>query len=331
MITRTVPTWQAELAAAFRDPRELLAELGLPSGTSGATELTLRQFPMRVPRSFVRRMRKADPHDPLLRQVLPMEAEQRSSPDCVTDPVGDLSAMRQPGVLHKYHGRVLLIATGACAVHCRYCFRRHFPYTTAHAQPDRWRTALDYIASDDAIREVILSGGDPLSLVDEKLAGLTARLSAFPHVQRLRIHTRLPIVLPSRVDEPLLSWLAGTHLKVVVVVHVNHPNELDDEVQAALTRLTAIGVALLNQAVLLRGVNDNAETLTALSEALFSSGVQPYYLHQLDRVDGAAHFAVQDRDALSLLTNLRNQLPGYLVPKLVKEEPGAASKVPLGW
>ncbi len=330
MITATVPTWQAQLAAAFRDPLDLLEELRLPPETSGATEATLRQFPMRVPRSFVRRMRKADPSDPLLRQVLPLKVEACSSSGCLVDPVDDVAAMRQPGVLHKYHGRVLLIATGACAVHCRYCFRRHFPYTAAHARTDRWQAALDYIASNGDVHEVILSGGDPLSLVDEKLTELTNKLAVIPQVRRLRLHTRLPVVLPSRVDDRLLRWLNGTRLQVVVVVHVNHPNELDEEVRAALARLAGTGATLLNQAVLLRGVNDNTEALTGLSEALFSSGVLPYYLHQLDRVEGAAHFAVEDSKALSLMETLRHRLPGYLVPRLVREEPGGASKVPLG-
>ncbi len=331
MITSTASSWQAELAAAFRDPLELLEELALPPETSGATETTLRQFPMCVPRSFVRRMRKADPSDPLLRQVLPLRVEERASADDAKDPVGDLPAMRRPGVLHKYRGRVLLIATGACAIHCRYCFRRHFPYNAAHARAGRWQHALEYIASDDSVHEVILSGGDPLSLVDQMLAELVGKLAAIPHVQRLRLHTRLPVVLPGRVTASLLSWLTVTPLQVIVVVHVNHPNELDDEVRAALARLAGTGATLLNQAVLLRGVNDDAEALSGLSEALFSSGVLPYYLHQLDRVQGAAHFAVEDRRALALLETLRNRLPGYLVPRLVREEPGAASKVPLGW
>ena len=331
MITSTVSGWQAELAAAFRNPCDLLKELELPAETSGVTEATLRQFPMCVPRSFVRRMHKADPRDPLLRQVLPLKVEERAFPDDAKDPVGDMPAMRQPGVLHKYRGRVLLIATGACAIHCRYCFRRHFPYNTAHARAGRWQHALEYIAGDDSVHEVILSGGDPLSLLDQKLAELADELAAIPHVHRLRLHTRLPVVLPSRVTAPLLSLLTATPLQVVVVVHVNHPNELDEEVRAALARLAETGATLLNQAVLLSGVNDNADALSALSEALFSAGVLPYYLHQLDRVQGAAHFAVEDRQALALLTTLRKHLPGYLVPRLVREEPGGHSKVPPGW
>ncbi|MDJ0873165.1 MAG: EF-P beta-lysylation protein EpmB [Gammaproteobacteria bacterium] len=330
MITRSIPTWQAELAAAIRNPLELLAELELPADAPGVKLLDASiQFPLRVPRSFVRRMRKADPQDPLLRQVLPLDDEQRAVPDYGTDPVGDLLAMRGAGVLHKYPGRVLLVTTGACAVHCRYCFRRHFPYGRARAQEDEWRQALDYIARDEGIREVILSGGDPLCLVDEKLAPLATRLAALKHVQRLRIHTRLPIVLPSRVNTALLSWLTATRLRVVVVVHVNHPNELDDEVGTALARFAAHGLTLLNQAVLLREVNNNVDTLAALSESLFSAGVLPYYLHQLDRVYGAAHFAVEDGEAVGLVEALRKRLPGYLVPRLVKEVPGKASKVPL--
>lgn len=272
-------------------------------------------------------MCQADPGDPLLRQVLPLGAERESVAGFTGDPVGDLAAMSVPGVLHKYHGRALLTATGACAVHCRYCFRRHFPYGVANAAADRWQTAIDYLEADSSIREVILSGGDPLTLSDRRLAELAQRLDAIPHVRRLRLHTRLPIVLPERVDAALLQWLGRTRLQVVVVVHTNHANEVDAAVTAALKALKVIGIELFNQSVLLRGVNDSADALADLSEALFEAGVTPYYLHLLDKVAGAAHFNVPHAEAKRLVEQLSARLPGYLLPRLVREVAGAPAKL----
>ena len=320
-------SWQAELARAITDPAELLADVGLGEEWLPAARAAAGFFPLRVPRGFVARMRPGDPHDPLLRQVLPLAEECLTAQGFGPDPVGDLAAMAVPGVLHKYQGRVLLTTTGACAVHCRYCFRRHFPYADANAAADHWRTALEYIASDDSVSEVILSGGDPLSLSDRRLAELVRGLDDIAHLQRLRFHTRLPIVLPERVNDEILDWLGATRLRVVVVVHANHANEIDSSVRTALARLKGIGAELLNQSVLLRGVNDCAEALTALSETMFDAGVLPYYLHLLDRVQGAAHFEVHDDIARSLMTELNKRLPGYLVPRLVREIPGAPGKV----
>jgi EF-P beta-lysylation protein EpmB len=288
-------------------------------------------FPLRVPRGFVARMRPGDPHDPLLRQVLPLGDECLTQEGFGPDPVGDSVAMVAPGVLHKYEGRVLLTATGACAVHCRYCFRRHFSYSEANACADHWRGALTYIAGDTTITEVILSGGDPLTLSDRRLAEFTEKLAAIPHVQRLRMHTRLPIVLPERVNDELIGWLGGTRLKTIVVVHANHANEIDAAVRAAVARLKAAGVALLNQSVLLRGVNDSAEALAELSTSLFDAGVLPYYLHLLDRVQGAGHFEVDETVARDLMTQLNARLPGYLVPRLVREVSGAPAKSPVAY
>jgi EF-P beta-lysylation protein EpmB len=272
-------------------------------------------------------MQWRDPHDPLLRQVLPLADECLASEGYGDDPVGDLNAMVVPGLLHKYEGRVLLTATGACAVHCRYCFRRHFPYADANPLADQWRQSLDYIAGDESITEVILSGGDPLSLSDRRLAELVRRLDAIEHLRRLRLHTRLPIVLPERVNDEMLDWLGATRLKTAIVVHANHANEIDASVVAALKRLKASGTALLNQSVLLRGVNDSAEALMDLSEKLFDAGVLPYYLHLLDKVQGAAHFAVRESDAQQLMAEIGRQLPGYLLPRLVREIPGAPGKI----
>jgi len=274
-------------------------------------------------------MRPGDPADPLLRQVLPLQLETQPHAGYSTDPVGDLQALAQPGLLHKYQGRALLLATAACAVHCRYCFRRHFPYSASEASPGGWQPALDHLAASPDIREVILSGGDPLSLSDQRLAALVHRLEQIPHLQRLRIHSRLPVVLPARVDEALTAWLGATRLQTIVVIHANHPNELDTEVATSMARLRATGVTLLNQSVLLRGVNDDCTTLVALSEQLFAAGVLPYYLHLLDKVQGAAHFDVSEREALALHQAMLVNLPGYLVPRLVREQAGAHYKIPL--
>ncbi len=321
--------WRRAWREAVRDPAELLRLLELPDLADRVSASAQAQFPLRVPRAFVARMRKGDPADPLLRQVLPLDDEDRPVPGFVHDAVGDLAANGAPGVLHKYQGRALLVATGSCAVHCRYCFRRHFPYGEQTAAANQWRAALDYLAADPGIGEVLLSGGDPLSLATPKLAEFTDALAALPHVRRLRLHTRLPVVLPERVDAALVDWLAGLPQQVVVVIHANHARELDASVDAALARLRGAGATLLNQAVLLRGVNDHAGALADLSTRLFEAGVLPYYLHLLDRVAGAAHFEVPEGEARALHQALAARLPGYLVPRLVREVAGAPAKTPV--
>ena len=313
----------------MRDPRELLALLGLDTQAGRISDTAARQFPLRVPRGFIARMRHGDPSDPLLRQVLPVVDEVALVPGFDFDAVGDSAARRGSGVIHKYNGRALLIATGSCAVNCRYCFRRHYPYAQDTAAAAGWRGAIELLRADSSIHEVILSGGDPLSLADHKLAELTDALRAIPHIRRLRIHSRLPIMLPERVDAGLLQWLRGLPWPVVVVVHANHANEFDAEVDTALATLRDIGVTLLNQAVLLRGVNDSLDALISLCERGFEGGVLPYYLHQLDRVAGTAHFEVEDRHALDLHAALAARLPGYLVPRLVREIAGQPGKTPL--
>ncbi len=323
------PNWRQAWREAVRDPRELLAMLGLTDLAATISDAAADQFPLRVPRGFVARMRHGDARDPLLRQVLPVLDEDRVAPGFGLDAVGDEAARRGGGVIHKYNGRALLIATGSCAVHCRYCFRRHYPYAEDTAAAAGWREAVELIRSDDSIHEVILSGGDPLSLADHKLAELTYALRTIPHLRRLRIHTRLPIVLPERVDAGLLAWLRGLPWPVTVVVHANHANEFDAAVDAAMAALRDAGATLLNQAVLLRGVNDSVDALADLCERGFAAGVLPYYLHQLDRVAGAAHFEVDDADALALHAALAARLPGYLVPRLVREVAGRPGKTPL--
>ncbi|HET7673981.1 MAG TPA: EF-P beta-lysylation protein EpmB [Gammaproteobacteria bacterium] len=330
MIPLTVPRprWQHELQQAITDPAELLALLELDAAALPPLRATT-DFPLRVPRGFVARMRKRDPADPLLRQVLPLAVEDAPAPGFVADPVGDLASAAGPGLLHKYHGRVLLVATGACAVHCRYCFRRHFPYADENPRPEEWRDALDYIRADASIAEVILSGGDPLSLSDRRLAALAHVIASIPHVRRLRIHTRQPVVLPERIDAAFLGWFAPLRLEKVVVVHANHANEINAQVAEAFAALKDAGAALFNQSVLLAGVNDSVAALADLSEALFAAGAIPYYLHLLDRVAGAAHFEVPETHALTLHAKLRARLAGYLVPRLVREEPGKDSKTPV--
>jgi EF-P beta-lysylation protein EpmB len=309
-------------------PEELLRLLQLRPEQFRDDTAAHRQFPLRVPRSYIARMRKRDPQDPLLLQVLPVCAELNEVPGYSADPLAEHSCMPVPGVLRKYTGRVLLTVTGACGVHCRYCFRRHFPYADANPATGQWDPAIDYINSHADIQEVILSGGDPLSLSDSRLAGLLARLQAIPHLCRLRIHSRLPVVLPERVDDQLLTWLQGSRLRCVMVLHLNHPNEIDASFRSACNRLQTAGVTLLNQSVLLKGVNDSATVLSSLSESLFSAGVLPYYLHRLDRVQGAAHFEVSDDRARAIMDTLHARLPGYLLPRLVREKPGSLGKTP---
>jgi EF-P beta-lysylation protein EpmB len=323
------PRWQQLWREAVRDPRELLAMLGLDAVATGMSEAAAAQFALRVPRGFVARIRHGDPHDPVLRQVLPLDEELRPVPGFALDAVGDSMARAGQGVIRKYRGRALLIATGSCAVNCRYCFRRHFPYGDEAAAAAGWRGAIELIAADPSIDEVILSGGDPWSLSTPKLAELTSALAAVPHLRRLRVHTRLPVVLPERVDDALLAWLRGLPWPVTVVLHANHANEFDAAVDAALARLRTAGATLLNQAVLLRGVNDSVDALAALSERGFAAGVLPYYLHQLDRVQGAAHFEVDDATARDLHRALAARLSGYLVPRLVREVAGDPGKRPL--
>ncbi|WP_111642576.1 EF-P beta-lysylation protein EpmB [Marinimicrobium alkaliphilum] len=334
MIPRTAAkcqteNWQDDARDLVRDPAELIELLALPAETLPAARAAAEQFALRVPRSYVARMAPGDLNDPLLRQVLPLGDELIDHPGYTHDPLGEQAANALPGLIHKYHGRVLLIVSGSCVINCRYCFRRHFPYADNRPGRDQWGAALDYIAADPSITEVIFSGGDPLSAADAQLAWLAAAIEAIPHVRRLRVHSRLPVVMPSRVTDALLDWLGKSRLCASLVIHANHPNELDDTVAIALARLRAANITLLNQTVLLRGINDDLETLSRLSESLFALGVLPYYLHLLDPVAGAAHFDTERSHALTLHQQLRERLPGYLVPKLVQEIAGEASKTPV--
>jgi len=323
---RVPTTWRHELRLALRDPAQLIAALNLPLELLEPAKAAAQSFPLFAPWPYIRRITKGDAADPLLRQVLPLGEELVEVPGFVADPVGDDTAKLTAGLLQKYSGRALLVTTGTCAIHCRYCFRRHFPYSESPRSPGDWQPALDRIAADPAIDEVLLSGGDPLTLVDSHLAELARRIATIGHVNRLRIHTRLPIVIPQRVTGELIDWLRGTRLAPIMVVHANHPQEIDDATAAALTRLVDSGIPVLNQAVLLRGVNDNAEALIGLSRRLVDLRVMPYYLHQLDRALGAAHFEVPISRGLQLIDHLRRSLPGYAVPRYVQEIPGDEHK-----
>ncbi|MEN8205698.1 MAG: EF-P beta-lysylation protein EpmB [Pseudomonadota bacterium] len=322
------PAWQEQLASAVRSVDELLQLLQIDPALAKIRPLQ-NDFPLRVPHGFIRRMSRGDSRDPLLLQVLPLAREAEDIAGFKRDPLDEVDAMPTPGLLHKYQGRALLTMTGACAIHCRYCFRRHFPYTDANPVTGHWQPVIKYLAQHPDITELILSGGDPLTLTDTRLHSLTDRLANLTQLRTLRIHTRLPIVLPERIDGGLLSWINKQTLKVVFVVHCNHPNEIDHSVTNALEKLTAAGITLLNQSVLLRNVNDSTATLVRLSECLFAAGVMPYYLHLMDRVQGAAHFEVSVERAREIMTGLRATLPGYLLPRLVQELPGMPGKMPL--
>lgn len=324
--------WQRDLSRAIRTSTELLRRLGLqPEQVAGGLpDGEIQGFPVLVPESFLARMRPGDPTDPLLLQVLPRQEERETVDGFVTDAVGDLQSRRAPGILQKYHGRVLMIAAGACAVHCRYCFRRDYPYSDEPHRLDDWERSLRAIEQDRDVHEVILSGGDPLMLNDQRLEQLCRRIEQIPSIERLRIHTRLPIVLPSRVTESLTELLTGLRPQVVMVVHANHSAEIQGDCRDALRRLMVAGMPVLNQAVLLRGVNDSVEALQGLSTSLINVGVMPYYLHQLDRVAGTAHFEVSEEFGRQLIAELQSRLPGYAVPRYVREIAGASGKTPVG-
>lgn len=318
--------WQSVLAESIRSPAELCRLLGLDPALAAEADRAADGFPLLAPRPYLARIRSGDPADPLLLQILPRAAELATPPGYSIDPLGELAARCGPGLLRKYQGRLLMVASGACAVHCRFCFRRHFPYDDRSHSPAVWGQTLRRIAADRSIREVILSGGDPLTTPDAELAWLAGELADIPHLRRLRIHTRLPVMIPQRVTDELLAWLRGGRLSSIVVVHVNHPAEIDADVADAFARLIDAGVPVLSQSVLLRGINDRADVLAELCEQLVDLRVMPYYLHQLDPVAGAAHFETPITTGIALMAELRARLPGYAVPRYVRETPGGTSK-----
>lgn len=337
--------WQTAMRRAIRSAAELRAALDLDAAdphraaevdsprqtqpSDADSSAAAAAFPTFVPLEYLARIRPGDPHDPLLRQVLISEDELVAQPDFGADPVGDLDALSAPGVLHKYEGRALVISTGACGIHCRYCFRREFPYHSAGSRAQQWKPAIEYLRQHQEIDEVILSGGDPLTLVDQSLNELLDQIEELKHVARLRIHTRMPVVIPQRVTTELVDRLSAARPAVWVVIHANHAQELDAAVLAAVARLIDRGIPVLNQAVLLRGVNDDTDTLAKLCRTLVNHRVQPYYLHQLDRVRGATHFEVPVSEGLRIVEELRALLPGYAVPSYVAEYAGEVAKTPL--
>lgn len=319
--------WQGQLAAAIRKPEQLLEMLQLTGKVSNYADDS--PFPLLVPLSFVQRMVPGDPQDPLLRQVLPTSAEFELVSGFSADPVGDASAQKSPGLLQKYAGRTLLIAAGTCAVNCRYCFRREYPYTDAPRSLEDWGSALEGLSGESRVEEIILSGGDPLTLNDNRLWALLELIARQPGISRVRIHSRLPVVLPARVTEELLELLREFRFQTIMVVHANHGNEIVNDCAEALQRMVRGGIPVLNQAVLLRSINDTADAQELLCRRLINLGVIPYYLHQLDRVSGAAHFETPENEGQAIIRELRNRLPGYAVPQYVREISGQLSKTPI--
>ncbi|HCQ7476094.1 TPA: EF-P beta-lysylation protein EpmB [Klebsiella michiganensis] len=332
IVTLNTPSredWLTQLADVVTSPDELLHLLNVDADANLlAGRDAKRLFALRVPRAFIARMEPGNPNDPLLRQVLISQEEFINAPGFSTDPLEEQHSV-VPGLLHKYSNRALLLVKGGCAVNCRYCFRRHFPYAENQGNKRNWQQALEYISAHPQLDEIIFSGGDPLMAKDHELDWLLTQLESIPHIKRLRIHSRLPIVIPARITDTLVARIAASSLQVLLVNHVNHANEIDAAFRASMKKLRMAGVTLLNQSVLLRGVNDNANTLADLSNALFDAGVMPYYLHVLDKVQGAAHFMVSDEEARAIVRELLTLVSGYLVPKLAREIGGEPSKTPL--
>lgn len=317
--------WQQALRMAVRRLPELLKILELNPDNIKAFDPNTNEFPLLVPHSFIARMRKGDPKDPLFLQILPQTQEQLHVPGFNRNPLLETNFSKH-GVVQKYAGRALLITTEACPIHCRYCFRRHFPYSNQLASKQNWSKAIIALKEKDDITEVILSGGDPLSLSNRRLAELISQIESLAAVTTLRIHTRFPIILPERIDTILLELLSQTSLKTVLIVHSNHANEINEAVYNSMQKLASSGTQLLNQSVILKGINDDVYQLEELSRSLFRCGVLPYYLNLLDPVEGSAHFNVDAKRAEQLIAELRHRLPGYLVPRLVREVPGELSK-----
>jgi len=325
-LLQKTPKWQQEIAEGFNNIAEICEYLNIIQISSESID-PQPDFPLRVPRNFVDRMKKGDLNDPLLKQILPIQSELLKTPGYTHDPVGDLESMPETGVIHKYFGRVLLITTGSCAINCRYCFRRNFPYNDFQLSTKKQLAAINYIATQQDISEVILSGGDPLLLNDQKLLSLIHKIEAIPHIKRIRIHSRIPIVLPSRITTELCESLSKIKKDLIMVVHSNHENELNSQVKHACENLKSANITLLNQAVILKGVNNTVVQLCNLHEKLFTFSIMPYYLHLLDKASGTAHFEVNQAEAIHLMDQVKRKLPGYLVPKLVREQAGVANKI----
>lgn len=322
-------SWQEQLAQAIRCPDELLDYVGLDAESIGYSKKAIKQFPVRVPHVFANRIQKNDLHDPILRQIFPYIEEENDCEGFINDPLDESNVQPVKGLLHKYNSRVLSITTGACAIHCRYCFRRHFPYQESSSNGEQLSKSLEYIEKEKTIEEVILSGGDPLSLSDRRLINLCQNLAEINHIKRIRFHTRIPVVLPDRLTNELLEKITQSGRTIIFVLHINHANEIDEAVINNIQLLQQFNIMVLNQSVLLKGVNDNAQCLISLSERLVENRVTPYYLHLLDPVTGTSHYNVEEQQAKQLIKTMQASVSGYLVPKLVKEEVGENGKTQL--
>ncbi|HDM8045935.1 TPA: EF-P beta-lysylation protein EpmB [Vibrio campbellii] len=332
IITRKVESveqnWLKQLANGISDPAKLLEMLEIDPSPWQDGFAARKLFAQRVPQSFVDRMEKGNPYDPLLRQVLPLSEEFEVHEGYSNDPLEEQDN-ELPGLLHKYRNRALMIVKGGCAVNCRYCFRRHFPYQENKSGKHAWKKCLEYMGQQPELNEVIFSGGDPLMAKDDEIQWLLEHIAQIPHIKRLRIHSRLPVVIPARITDELCQRLRASRLQIVLVTHINHANEINAEFAAQMAKLKQAGVTLLNQAVLLKDVNNSIEAQVALNEALFDAGILPYYLHVLDKVQGAAHYFVSDEEAKTIMRGVITQVSGYLVPKLTREIGGRPSKTPL--
>lgn len=324
--TDTTLTWSQHLSRALTSLPELIQQLALPDDMLTEGLAAQAAFKLLVPRPYLSRIEVGNPQDPLLLQILPSAMEMQAVPGYTTDPLAEAEHNPQKAIVHKYKRRLLVIAAGSCAVNCRYCFRRHFPYGENQLAQSEWQSVIDYLVAHPEVNEVIFSGGDPLMMKDALLADKVRKLEALPQIKRIRIHSRLPVVIPQRVCEEMLSWITSSRLDIVMVWHINHANEVDEEVILAATKLKQAGVTLLNQGVLLKGINDTVEAQVALSEAVFKAGLLPYYMFTLDPVEGAAHFDISIEQAQRLMGKVAAELPGYLVPRLAKEIPGKDAK-----
>ena len=327
MIPRKQPGNQ--IRKYFTEPQELLAQLNLSAEQVSLSEKAMQQFRFKVPVAYARKIQAGEPKDPLLLQILPVEQENRLTEGYHSDPLLEANHQQQPGLLQKYQGRALLLVTPGCAINCRYCFRRHYPYDDKGHFWQQIDDNIQQLKNQPDIEEIILSGGDPLSLSDNKFTQLMTKLEFVPHLKRVRIHTRYPMVEPERISRQLIDSLSKSRLQVIMVLHINHAREFGEDNQLALSQLNDNRITLLNQSVLLKGVNNCLQTLTELSEALIKNHIHPYYLHLLDRVQGSAHFEVSETEAIELYKQLRASLPGYMLPRLVREIPGKTAKSPI--
>ncbi len=320
---------KVQVGTHFTDPVNLLEQLDLSPEQMQFSPQANQDFQFKVPKAYVDKIQKGNPKDPLLLQIFPVQQELEYKQGYSRDPLAEAQSLFQPGLLQKYDGRALLLVTPACTINCRYCFRRHYPYDDKGHFWTQINNNIQLINQDDSINEVILSGGDPLSLSNERLAALFHSLEAIPHLKRIRIHSRFPVVEPNRIDDEFLEILASSHLQIIMVLHINHTQEIGTDSKVSLEKLHNQKTILLNQSVLLRGVNDDVDILRQLSEILIENHIIPYYLHMLDRVQGSAHFEVSDEDAVQIHQQLRGVLSGYMLPQLVREIAGEKSKFPI--